>query len=393
VLLPLVAVAALLVEFAGDGVDASWWVLAVLGTGLVAAVAVLMVRVTVQVAGYVTEIERSRAEFRRALGHLGEALASTDDRAALAGVMLDATRAMAGASVAVFYADAGHHLVAVAHRGAPNIEGRRVERGRGLAGSVAERGEPARWPPASAPPAPPEPEVGSAMAVPLFARNRLYGVLALYGNERNETFRADELDDVIDFARQAEVAIDSSYLHEEARRLSVTDGLTGVWNRRHFDLRCSQELDRARRFGEHFAILMCDIDGFKGVNDTYGHQVGDAVLVEMAQRLVDEAREVDLVARYGGEEFVLVLSRTEITGAVVVAERIRAAVEREPFRTDVGLLPVTVSVGVACHPTHGDTIGSLLGAADAALYEAKQTGRNRVCYAAEATSPDGAPAS
>jgi two-component system, cell cycle response regulator len=388
VLLPFVAVAALLVERAEAGVGASWWITAFVGGAVVAATAVVTLRVAGQVAGYVSDLERSRAEFRRALSHLGDALAASGDREALAGVILDATCDLVGSRTAVLYAETGHHLVALAQRGVPDIEGRRIERGRGIAGWVAERGVPVRWPPAPARPAPPEPESGTALAVPLFARGRLYGVVALYGGGRNGGFTEDELDDVADFARQAEAAIDTSYLHEETRRLSVTDGLTGVWNRRHFDLRCSQELDRARRFDETFGVLMCDIDAFKAVNDTYGHQIGDAVLIELAQRLVAEARDVDLVARYGGEEFVIVLSRTDLDGAVRVAERIRASVADRPFPTEVGDLPMSVSLGVACYPDHGNVVSRLLGAADNALYEAKETGRNRVCYAVDATSYD-----
>lgn len=386
--MPLLAVAAFLVERANDGVGATWWAMAFGGTFAVAVVAVLVLRVRGQVTDYVAELERSRAEFRLALGHLGDALAASGDREALAGVILDATSAMAGARAAVLFEASGHHLVASAERGVPGIVGQRVERGRGVAGHVADRGVGVRWPPAPARPAPPEPQVGTAIAVPLLTRGHLYGVIALYGGGRNGTFTESELDDVGDFARQAEAAIEASYLHEETRRLSVTDGLTGVWNRRHFDLRCGQELDRARRFGESFAVLMCDIDSFKMVNDTYGHQVGDAVLVELAQRLVEEARDVDLVARYGGEEFVLVLSRTEIAGAIQVAERIRASVADWAFETEFGPLPMTVSLGVACYPDHGGSVAQLLGAADNALYEAKRTGRNRVCYAADSTDYD-----
>ncbi|MDP9019749.1 MAG: GGDEF domain-containing protein, partial [Actinomycetota bacterium] len=182
-------------------------------------------------------------------------------------------------------------------------------------------------------------------------------------------------------------SIDRTFLHEEARRLAVTDGLTGVWNRRHLDLRCSEELDRAARFGERFALVMCDLDGFAELNNRFGHQVGDAVLVEVAGRLTGSTRRVDLVARYGGEEFLLLLPRTDLPGALEVAEKVRAAVSCRPVPTDAGEVTVTLSLGVACHPEHGTTVRALIGAADAAMYEAKRAGKNRVCVAGNEPSP------
>ncbi|MGI8758761.1 MAG: GGDEF domain-containing protein, partial [Acidimicrobiales bacterium] len=108
---------------------------------------------------------------------------------------------------------------------------------------------------------------------------------------------------------------------------------------------------------------------------------GDAVLVEMANRLAGSTRQVDLVARYGGDEFVLLLPRTDRAGALEVTEKVRAAVTDTPVRTDAGPLELTVSLGVACHPEHGTTVGALVAAADAALYRAKRSGKNRVCLA------------
>ncbi len=265
----------------------------------------------------------------------------------------------------------------------------RVDRGAGLAGWVASHGQPARWPEGPTAPAPPEPDTAVALAVPLQAGGRLFGVLGLYGRAR--PFSADDLATITDFARQAQASIDHTFAHEEARRLSITDGLTGLWNRRHLDLRCSEELDRAARFGEEFALVMCDLDGLTEINNRHGHQVGDAVLVEMANRLAGSTRQVDLVARYGGDEFLLLLPRTDRAGALEVTEKVRAAVTSQPVCTDAGPVPLTISLGVACHPEHGTTVGALTAAADAALYRAKRSGKNRVCVADPIPPPERPP--
>jgi two-component system, cell cycle response regulator len=211
-----------------------------------------------------------------------------------------------------------------------------------------------------------------SVSVRLHARNREYGLLCLYDAD------ARSWDDVREFGRKVDAALEATYTHEEAHRLSITDGLTGLWNRRQFDIRCVEELDRAARFQEPFAVVLCDIDDFKRINDTRGHLMGDAVLVEIARRLVENTRGVDLVARYGGEEFGLVLPRTDLEGALRVADHVRELVCATPVEVDGGVLTVTLSAGVACHPMHGTTIPALTAAADAGLYVAKGAGKNQV---------------
>jgi diguanylate cyclase (GGDEF)-like protein len=201
-------------------------------------------------------------------------------------------------------------------------------------------------------------------------------------------FGTEEVDTLLLLARQAGSAVDNVLLHEEVKRQSITDGLTGVWNRRQFEMRSAEEVRSSARFHDPFGIVMIDVDHFKDVNDRYGHQVGDAVLVEVARRLSGAVREIDVLARYGGEEFGLLVPRADVAETAKVAERVRRSVGSEPFRVDEHLLPVTVSVGLACHPGHGATVRELVAAADGALYRAKQLGRNRVERALAATTDD-----
>lgn len=166
--------------------------------------------------------------------------------------------------------------------------------------------------------------------------------------------------------------------------LAVTDGLTGLHNRRYLDNHMKLLIDRATARGRPLSVCITDIDRFKLVNDTYGHDAGDAVLREFANRVRSAVRGADLACRYGGEEFVLVMPDTSADMAAGVAERLRAIVEQEPFRipgTDV-LLSVTASLGIASMLPQGDSPEALLKRADAALYEAKRSGRNRVVAAA-----------
>ncbi|KNY18339.1 response regulator PleD [Shinella sp. SUS2] len=166
--------------------------------------------------------------------------------------------------------------------------------------------------------------------------------------------------------------------------LAVTDGLTGLHNRRYLDNHMKLLIDRATARGRPLSVCITDIDRFKLVNDTYGHDAGDAVLREFASRVRSAVRGADLACRYGGEEFVLVMPDTSADMAAGVAERLRTIVEREPFRvpgTDV-FLSITASLGLASALSAGDSPEALLKRADTALYEAKRSGRNRVVAAA-----------
>ncbi|WDZ86686.1 diguanylate cyclase [Micromonospora cathayae] len=211
------------------------------------------------------------------------------------------------------------------------------------------------------------------------------GVLVLYDRLGADEFDDDDLVTLRTFAGHAAVAVENVRVHQEAQRLSLTDPLTGLWNYRYLRESIRREVERASRFGRMLSVLALDLDRFKAVNDTYGHTVGDAVLVEFAHRVRGEIREVDLAFRQGGEEFVLLLPETDARGAAIVAERLGAAVRDRPFVTEphsgppgAGPLriPVTVSVGIAVYPDHAGTGQQVLDAADDALYAAKGAGRD-----------------
>jgi diguanylate cyclase (GGDEF)-like protein len=236
------------------------------------------------------------------------------------------------------------------------------------------------------------------IAVPLKQSGRIVGVLNLYDKEGAREFTSHDLDTILAFSTQAGVAIDNVLLHQEAQRLSLTDPLTGLWNYRYLTIGLGHEIERATRFSRPLATLMLDLDRFKSINDEYGHQVGDAVLIELAGRMRAEVREVDTVSRYGGEEFVIVLPETDAIGAARLAARLGTVIRSAPFCLDLRAdghavdphegLKVTASIGVAVFPEHGMTPARLLRSADDALYAAKDAGRDGWRFAL-ATDNDG----
>lgn len=174
--------------------------------------------------------------------------------------------------------------------------------------------------------------------------------------------------------------------YAELQQISITDGLTGLYNRRHVMAEFEKEIGRAGRHERKLAVLMLDVDRFKQYNDSWGHQAGDEVLQGMGIVMKDATREPDVPGRYGGEEFIVLLPDCELEGAVAAAERIRRRLDREIF--DGG--KVTASIGVAEFPTHGETPMELIAAADIALYAAKEQGRDRVVAAGEKAETRGA---
>src|SRR4051812_14251296 len=226
-----------------------------------------------------------------------------------------------------------------------------------------------------------------AMAVALMARLgrgravEQVGVVSIARQGRD--FEDSEYDLFAYLAGQAAVSIENVDLHETISRQALTAELTGLYTLPHFHETLDTELERSRRFGTSVGLVMLDIDDFKRVNDSYGHQQGDLVLIEVARVLRNLSRDIDEPARYGGEEMSVVLPQTDVGGAELLAERMRAAVEALHIdRLDgQGPLRVTASFGVASLPHSARDKESLIAEADAALYRAKRAGKNRVARA------------
>jgi diguanylate cyclase (GGDEF)-like protein len=229
-----------------------------------------------------------------------------------------------------------------------------------------------------------EEEPQASILVPLVFMDVCLGVLII-DRLHERIFEQHELETVQLFANLAAIAIRNAATYKEMEVQASTDGLTGLFNHRHFQESLAVEVARGERYASGFCLLMMDLDRFKVVNDTVGHQRGDDVLRGVAGVLRRCSRESDVVARYGGEEFAMILPHTSVDEALQVAERIRSLVAELPAGDPS--LQMTISVGVASFPEAARDKDGVIGAADAALLCAKARGRNRVCTAGE-TSPE-----
>ncbi|MEO8724551.1 MAG: diguanylate cyclase [Acidobacteriaceae bacterium] len=226
----------------------------------------------------------------------------------------------------------------------------------------------------------------SELCLPLIFYEERLGVLSLH-SQGAAVFAGSELDPLIAVADIFAAAIKNCQHFELTKQLAYRDGLTSIFNRRFFEERVAEEIERCKRYGSELALLMIDIDQFKTVNDTYGHLLGDDVLKQTAALFTQQLRKSDIVCRYGGEEFVILLPELGRNRVLEVADKLRRNVQGFLFP---GIpRPITISIGVSHFPANGDCRHELLAAADAALYTAKQSGRNQVVLAtASASTPD-----
>jgi diguanylate cyclase (GGDEF)-like protein len=254
-------------------------------------------------------------------------------------------------------------------------------------------------------------QIRSILCVPLISNRRTLGAFYIHSASRPEPFKKEDLFFVISLAGPAALALDNSLLYSQARKaeeslkeahhdlerqvlartaelvelnkrlqeLSITDGLTGIYNHRHFIHLLEIEHNRAIRYRRNLSLLMLDIDEFKQVNDGFGHRCGDSVLQHFANILKGSVRRTDILARYGGDEFGILLPETKKSMGMRVSEKIRREVEKHPFTWEGKIFRMTVSIGVAAALQQGvDDWNGLLNAADQALYRAKACGRNSV---------------
>jgi diguanylate cyclase (GGDEF)-like protein len=217
---------------------------------------------------------------------------------------------------------------------------------------------------------------GSILAIPMIHQDEAIGVLSLF-RPAIDAFPDEEVRVLQAAASQAAMAVANARLHQKMVRLSQTDALTGVHNRRSLFARLEMELERSQRFEHRMGVALVDVDHFKRFNEARGHGAGDVVLKRVGSLLRDTTRKVDLVARYGGEEFAVVVPGAGREAALEVGEKLRAAVEKAALPREDGA-PVTISVGIAAFPDDARDLASLMDCADAALYAAKRAGRNAV---------------
>jgi diguanylate cyclase (GGDEF)-like protein len=269
-------------------------------------------------------------------------------------------------------------------------EKHRINRGEGIAGKVAQSGEAILVENLEDDPRIRQMnrqhyKTRSFVSIPLKIDDRIIGVLNLSDKATGEVFNNEDLKLIQSFATHAAVIMERNVFiskTEELKKLTITDSLTGLLNRRYLHERLKDELARSARHGHTFGLLMLDIDGFKHCNDSLGHPVGDKVLRVVADTLLNAVRSIDIVARYGGDEFMIILPETVKSVAIDIAERIRNNVSQKVVHVDDESAPrshtITTSIGIACYPEHGKTVEVLLENVDKALYCAKNEGKNRV---------------
>jgi diguanylate cyclase (GGDEF)-like protein len=319
------------------------------------------------------ELRQQRRRLQRSLQRLGDSFAANLDRDAILGIVLrtavDGSGARAGRATA--RSRPGEPLVESARVGPSGEFDEAMDAAEEEALRVGESGVR---------------RVGevSALAHVLRGSDGSTGVLGVISVARGDgDFEDGERELVAYLARQAGVSVENVGLHELVQRQAVTDELTGLFNHRRFVEALESEAERARRFNQPVGLVMVDLDDFKAVNDSYGHQQGDEVLRQVAGLMRSYSREIDAPARYGGEELAVVLPQTDLSGAGRLAERLREGIEQLeiPRVSGGGSMRVTASLGVAALPESAGDVERLIAAADAALYEAKRGGKNKTVEA------------
>jgi diguanylate cyclase (GGDEF)-like protein len=268
---------------------------------------------------------------------------------------------------------------------ARDVSAFRLKIGEGVAGWVAQSGKPAivndtaRDPRFSARvDTRTQFETHSILCAPLVSRGRTIGVLEIINKEGGPFTRAD-LQLVLTLVEPCAIAIENAILFQRTEQLTITDDLTRLFNSRYLNLYLGREIKRCKRHGIPLSVIFLDLDGFKGINDQYGHLAGSGTLTEVGTILAKEVRESDILARYGGDEFVAVLPETPASGALVIAERLRRAIEEHRFLEPRGLAArISASFGISTYPDHALTPEGLIQKADQAMYRVKEREKNGI---------------
>jgi diguanylate cyclase (GGDEF)-like protein len=267
-----------------------------------------------------------------------------------------------------------------------NLEGTLIRYGEGAAGRVAATGQPlivddySSW--LFAYEALPEDTAHIALlTAPVIFQGDVTGVIQILRTNPQESFTNEDTELLGLFASQVAIALENTRLYDEIQQIAIRDPLTGLYNRRGLYEVAEREIERAKRYNRPFSLFMVDIDHFKSVNDTYGHPVGDEVLVKLARRLDQNVRTIDVVGRYGGEEFIVLAIENNLEATRKLAERLGHIIAARPVTTSAGSIPVSVSIGVVELGEKAPGLQAMIQAADQALYLAKHFGRNQVqCF-------------
>jgi diguanylate cyclase (GGDEF)-like protein len=218
----------------------------------------------------------------------------------------------------------------------------------------------------------------SILCAPLISRGRTIGVVEII-NRQGGRFTQTDLEVLLTLVEPCAIAIENAVLFQRTEQLTITDDLTKLFNSRYLNLYIGREIKRCKRHGIPLSIIFLDLDGFKRVNDQYGHLAGSRTLTEVGTILSLAVRESDILARYGGDEFVVVLPETPPSGALVIAERIRKAIEGHCFLKEQGLAArISASFGIASYPDHALTPEGLIQKADQAMYRVKERDKNGI---------------
>lgn len=333
------------------------------------------------------QLERANREQSK-LYRAVESLSSAMTEAQVIEVGVESAREVASfdfAAVTLFHRKGGtHEICAVSGQGADNLVGRTFRHNAGLVSMVVAnrqalpyRGEydPSRQTVFARGNEPPK--MPSLLVLPLLVHEKVLGTLVL-GSSEKHAFRANVRPALEVLSSHMAVSLSGARMLKRLEEQATTDGMTGLLNKRTLIVEAERRIKVAKRFGKPVSLLVCDIDHFKKVNDTYGHDVGDVVIKGLGEVLRRIKRDTDAVGRFGGEEFVILCEQTDEEGGKNLAERIRRELEATTFQTELGPLHVTCSVGVAPFPIAGHDWATLFKATDEALYVSKREGRNRV---------------